>query len=115
MLRTPCSHGVPANLVALIPGEVGGGNGLEPLTIGSRMGLPVVDGDYMGRAFPELQVTMQLQKTCELSNCSCTSPVTLALHNNVQIVAKCTHTQLPGIHPCANSPYPISTFHFSYR
>ena len=36
--------------------EIGGGNGLEPLAIGARMGLPVVDADFMGRAFPELQV-----------------------------------------------------------
>ena len=37
-------------------GEVGGGNGLEPLVVASRLGLPAVDGDLMGRAFPELQV-----------------------------------------------------------
>jgi DUF917 family protein len=29
---------------------------LEPLAIGARMALPVVDADFMGRAFPELQV-----------------------------------------------------------
>lgn len=44
-------------LVALLAGEVGGGNGIEPLSVGSRLGLPVVDGDLMGRAFPELQVS----------------------------------------------------------
>lgn len=36
--------------------QVGGGNCLEPLVVGSSLGLPVVDGDLMGRAFPELQV-----------------------------------------------------------
>ena len=36
--------------------EIGGANGLEPLAIGARMGLPIVDADFMGRAFPELQV-----------------------------------------------------------
>ena len=43
-------------LAAIMAGEVGGGNGLEPLVVASRLGLPVVDGDLMGRAFPELQV-----------------------------------------------------------
>lgn len=43
-------------LAAIMAGEVGGANGLEPLVAASRLGLPVVDGDLMGRAFPELQV-----------------------------------------------------------
>jgi hypothetical protein len=38
-------------------GEVGGGNGIEPLCIAASLGLPVVDGDLMGRAFPELHMT----------------------------------------------------------
>ena len=45
----------PANLTALLSFEMGGGNGLEPLAVGARMGLPVVDADLMGRAFPEMQ------------------------------------------------------------
>ncbi|PRW56447.1 hydantoinase subunit beta [Chlorella sorokiniana] len=49
----------PPNLTALLSFEMGGGNGLEPLVVGagSRMGLPVVDADLMGRAFPEMQMT----------------------------------------------------------
>ena len=39
--------------------EIGGANGLEPLAIGARMGLSIVDADFMGRAFPELQVYYQ--------------------------------------------------------
>jgi uncharacterized protein len=39
----------------------GGGNGVLHATWASRMGLPLVDADGMGRAFPEVpQVTMQL-------------------------------------------------------
>ena len=57
-LAMACSEG-PGRLVALMAGEVGGGNGIEPLVVGSKMGLPVVDGDLMGRAFPELQVGVQ--------------------------------------------------------
>jgi hypothetical protein len=41
---------------ALIIGEIGGGNAIQPLITGLRLDLPVVDGDAMGRAFPELQM-----------------------------------------------------------
>ncbi|WP_148235755.1 DUF917 domain-containing protein [Thermaerobacter marianensis] len=40
----------------VLPGEIGGANGLVPLIVGALMGLPVVDADPMGRAFPELQM-----------------------------------------------------------
>ncbi len=43
-------------LFAVMSCEIGGANGLEPLAIAARMELPVVDADFMGRAFPELQV-----------------------------------------------------------
>ena len=42
---------------ALIAAEMGGGNSLIPLAAAAETGLPVVDGDGMGRAFPELQMT----------------------------------------------------------
>lgn len=48
-------------VVALMAGEIGGGNGLIPVTWAARLGLPVADADGMGRAFPEVnQVTMHL-------------------------------------------------------
>lgn len=40
----------------LVAGEIGGGNALEPLIAAAYGGLPVVDADPMGRAFPELQM-----------------------------------------------------------
>ncbi|MDB4895143.1 MAG: hypothetical protein JWN15_1405, partial [Firmicutes bacterium] len=40
----------------VIAGEIGGANGIMPLVVGAQTGLPVVDGDPMGRAFPELQM-----------------------------------------------------------
>jgi hypothetical protein len=41
--------------------EIGGANGLLPITWAARIGLPVADADGMGRAFPEVpQVTMHL-------------------------------------------------------
>jgi DUF917 family protein len=41
---------------ALVIGEIGGSNALRPLICGLQMDLPIVDGDGMGRAFPELQM-----------------------------------------------------------
>lgn len=37
--------------------EIGGQNSMEPLVVAAMAGLPVVDGDGMGRAFPEMQMT----------------------------------------------------------
>ncbi len=41
---------------ALISNEIGGSNSLEPLIAAALAGLPVVDADGMGRAFPEFQM-----------------------------------------------------------
>src|SRR3954451_6163520 len=41
---------------ATMPIECGGINSMIPLLVGARTGLPVVDADGMGRAFPELQM-----------------------------------------------------------
>jgi hypothetical protein len=43
---------------ALFPIEIGGANGLAPLALALRSGLPVVDCDGMGRAFPESQMVI---------------------------------------------------------
>lgn len=41
---------------ATMPIECGGINSTMPLVVGARLGIPVVDADGMGRAFPELQM-----------------------------------------------------------
>ena len=41
---------------ALIAAEIGGANSMAPLIVAAQSGLPVLDGDGMGRAFPELQM-----------------------------------------------------------
>jgi DUF917 family protein len=46
--------GKPA--VALVPMEMGGGNAIRPLIAAAQAGIPTVDADGMGRAFPELQM-----------------------------------------------------------
>ena len=40
----------------VVPSEIGGGNSIEPIIVGAQAGIPVIDGDGMGRAFPELQM-----------------------------------------------------------
>lgn len=42
---------------ALISAEIGGANSMFPLALGAITGLPVVDADGMGRAFPHLEMT----------------------------------------------------------
>jgi len=42
---------------ALISAEIGGLNSMFPLALGARAGIPVVDADGMGRAFPHLEMT----------------------------------------------------------
>ena len=41
---------------AILPAEIGGMNALLPLVVAAELGLPVIDGDGMARAFPELQM-----------------------------------------------------------
>lgn len=43
---------------AVLPIEIGGGNGLAPLIAAAELGVPVVDCDGMGRAFPESQMAI---------------------------------------------------------
>lgn len=42
---------------AVMSVEIGGGNGLQPLMVAAHLGIPVVDSDFMGRAYPEAQMT----------------------------------------------------------
>lgn len=43
---------------AVMPIEIGGANGLAPLIAAAQLGVPVVDCDGMGRAFPESQMVI---------------------------------------------------------
>jgi len=42
---------------AIMSVEIGGNNAIQPLMAAAHRGLPVVDGDCMGRAYPEAQMT----------------------------------------------------------
>jgi uncharacterized protein len=46
-----------ARFRAVMPLEIGGGNSIQPLMAAAHLGLPVVDADTMGRAYPEAQMT----------------------------------------------------------
>src|SRR6201997_1037713 len=46
-----------AKFRAVMSLEIGGGNGIQPLMAAAHRGLPVVDADTMGRAYPEAQMT----------------------------------------------------------
>ena len=41
-----------------VPAEAGGLNSITPFTLAAQVGIPVVDADMMGRAFPELQMCL---------------------------------------------------------
>lgn len=43
-------------VAATVPIEIGGGNSFAPLIAAAQLGLPTVDADGMGRAFPESQM-----------------------------------------------------------
>ncbi|MDK2919482.1 MAG: uncharacterized protein PWQ37_2215 [Candidatus Petromonas sp.] len=43
-------------IYATLPIEAGGVNSMIPFVVAARMGIPIIDADGMGRAFPELQM-----------------------------------------------------------
>jgi DUF917 family protein len=49
-------HYTRREVTHMISAEIGGSNAISPITTAVQAGLPVVDGDGMGRAFPELQM-----------------------------------------------------------
>jgi DUF917 family protein len=48
---------IGARFTAVMPWEIGGGNGFQALAIAALFDLPLVDADAMGRAFPEASMT----------------------------------------------------------
>lgn len=73
-------------VTAVMPFEIGGGNAFAPLMIAQMLGIPILDADTMGRAFPEAQMC-----SCSLLGASC-SPgiITDCLGNSAIIYAKNT-------------------------
>jgi DUF917 family protein len=54
-LRGEVERRMGAPVVAVMASEIGGSNGLLPLAWAADLGLPVLDADSTGRAFPEVQ------------------------------------------------------------
>lgn len=52
------SSGLSKKATHIIAAEVGGINSLLPVAVAAELGLPLVDADLMGRAFPELQMAI---------------------------------------------------------
>lgn len=67
-----------------VAAEIGGSNAFTPLIVAAQMGLPVIDADTLGRAFPELQMS-----SCNLNGIS-PSPAVLTdcLGNTIVINTK---------------------------
>lgn len=63
---------------AIVCEEIGGANSMEPLMAAAFSGLPVIDCDGMGRAFPEMQMT-----TFSIYGHRSTPSVMCDLHGNV--------------------------------
>jgi DUF917 family protein len=72
---------------ALMSIEIGGMNSVIPFALGARLGLPVIDADGMGRAYPEIQmVTFTLHGHLA-------APLTVAdEHGNVILVDTISNT-----------------------
>jgi len=49
---------VGRTITAILAAEMGGANSLIPIAFAARRGVPMLDADGMGRAFPELQMVM---------------------------------------------------------
>jgi DUF917 family protein len=56
VLRDAVERDTGGRVVAVMASEIGGGNGLLPLAWAASSGLPLVDGDAIGRAFPEVHM-----------------------------------------------------------
>lgn len=70
----------------LVPVELGASNTPEPLVTGARMGIPVIDGDYAGRAVPE-----EMQSTPYLYGKSSYPLVSLDRWGNVVVLKQATN------------------------
>ena len=56
VIRAALEARLGRSVVAMMCLEMGGINGVLPVAWAARAGLPLVDGDLMGRAFPEVQM-----------------------------------------------------------
>jgi uncharacterized protein len=65
----------------VVPSEIGGSNSTIPMVVAAQAGIPVIDADGMGRAFPELQM-----KTFIMSGISPTPAAFANYHGHAMVV-----------------------------
>lgn len=88
---------------AVLPIEIGGGNGLAPLIAAAELGVPVLDCDGMGRAFPESQMTIfnirNLSACPSVLTASCGSLAVIETDDNLthERIARSLSVALGGI------------------
>lgn len=58
-LREHVEEKLGKEIVAIMASEIGGSNGVEPVAFAAQLGLPLLDADSMGRAFPEVHMVSQ--------------------------------------------------------
>jgi len=97
---------------AVMSAEIGGLNALYPAAMAAHLGLPVVDADGMGRAFPELQmVSFNIlgQRAAPMAMCDEHGDTVLiesADNNRVEKLARPIVVQMGGL--CMIAIYPMS-------
>jgi DUF917 family protein len=94
-LRALEAH-IGRTVTGVISSEMGGANSMTPMMLAAQAGLPVVDGDGMGRAFPELQM-----ETFVIEGVSATPAAMCDDKNNVvvfdRLVDACTLERLARV------------------
>ncbi len=69
---------------ALMPAEIGGSNGITPVVWAARTGLPIVDADGIGRAYPEVNMI-----ALEINGVSISPAVLADERGNTVVVRSC--------------------------
>jgi len=102
-------------VAATVPIEVGGSNSFMPLIAAAQLGLPMVDADGMGRAFPELQMMsfyFDGTSPSPVVMVDCLHRVITLEHiqpaGEVERLARAMCVQLGGRAMVANEPIPVA-------
>ncbi len=102
-------------IAATVPVEVGGGNSFTPMIAATQLGLPTVDADGMGRAFPELGMVSyyfdgSVPSPIVMVDCNHRKIIIKDVSDtkNLERIARAMCVQLGGTAMVADSPIPAS-------
>lgn len=94
---------------ALLPFEIGGSNAFAPFCTAGQLGLPVVDADTFGRAFPEMQMSV-----CSLAGIPSAPAVIADTVDTIAIVyaedGKCMERQLRALTTSMGASAAVCTY-----